>query len=487
MTTGTGHRWRAYWVCVAIAALTIIDMTKVNVALPAIEDSLHAGSTQLQLVVSGYVLTFGLALVPAGRLGDQRSRKTLFIVGLAIFSLTSVLAGLAPDPTVLLIARLLQGIGAGIQMPQVMGTIQELFQGAERGRAFGLFGATIGLGTAFGPTLGGLLIQAGGPEWGWRLMFLVNLPLGIAAIIATMVLLPSSPRTAEREPLSMDPVGIVIFGLAVVSLMWPFLFTTGAPTDDPNRWWVLVVFILALALFVWWEARYERRGRQPLIPLRLFRVTSYRNGVIVSSLYFSAMPSMFLLSTVFLQHGLGLSAVFAGMTTISFAIASAVTSWWGGLLVNRHGRRVVVLGMVIVLISVVLLVGVTMLLPVSAIPWGVAAVMLLGGAGGGLVISPNQTLMLEDISVREGGLAGSVGQLGQRVGNAIGAAVALSLFYATTFQEQGSVPAAQVPFDAFRVGMLSVAILLALALTAAVVDLAVRRGHPDDEISRASE
>src|SRR5689334_4123179 len=140
-------RWRAFWVCVSVAALTIMDLTKVNVAVPVIGDVLGAGSTQLQLIVSGFVLTFGLALVPMGRLGDQRSRRMLFIVGLSLYTLTSVVCALAPNAGVLVVGRLLQGVAAGIQMPQVLGMVQELFRGRERGRAFGLFGATIGIST----------------------------------------------------------------------------------------------------------------------------------------------------------------------------------------------------------------------------------------------------------------------------------------------------------------------------------------------------
>ena len=170
-------RWRAYWVCVAVAGLTILDLTKVNVALPSIEAAFGATSTELQLIVSGYVLTFGLTLVPAGRIGDQRSRRTLFVIGLSLFTLTSLACALAPNGEVLLVARLLQGVAAGIQMPQVLGLIQQLFQGAERGKAFGLFGATIGVATAFGPTLGGLAIAIGGPEDGWRGIFWMNVPL----------------------------------------------------------------------------------------------------------------------------------------------------------------------------------------------------------------------------------------------------------------------------------------------------------------------
>ena len=127
------HRWRAYWICAGVAALTILDLSKVNVGLPSIEAAFDASATQLQLIVAGYVLTFGLTLVPAGRIGDQRSRKTLFVVGLSLFLVTSLVAALAPNITVLLVARLLQGVAAGIQMPQVLGIIQELFRGPERG------------------------------------------------------------------------------------------------------------------------------------------------------------------------------------------------------------------------------------------------------------------------------------------------------------------------------------------------------------------
>src|SRR6478735_6192110 len=201
-------RWRAYWVCVAVAGLTILDLTKVNVALPSIESAFGAGSTELQLIVSGYVLAFGLTLVPAGRIGDQRSRRALFVIGLSLFTVTSLACALAPTGEFLLVARLLQGVAAGIQMPQVLGLIQQLFQGAERGKAFGLFGATIGIATAFGPTLGGLAIAIGGPEDGWRGIFWMNVPLSLVAIAGVVWLLP---KTRESRParLQLDPVGLV--------------------------------------------------------------------------------------------------------------------------------------------------------------------------------------------------------------------------------------------------------------------------------------
>nr|WP_173923799.1 MFS transporter [Agromyces sp. Marseille-P2726] len=469
------HRWRAYWICVGVAALTIMDLSKLNVGLPSIEDSLGAGSTELQLIVAGYVLTFGLTLVPAGRIGDQRSRKVLFVIGLSLFALTSLAAALAPNATVLLVARLLQGVAAGIQMPQVLGLVQELFRGAERGKAFGLFGATIGLATAFGPTLGGLLIALGGPVDGWRGIFWINVPLTLIAIGFAIWYLPTT-RHPSDEPLSLDPVGVLLFGVTVVALMWPFLFTTGAPTDDPARWWVLVVFVLALTAFIAWEKRYAASGKHPLVPLGLFRVTSFRNGTALASAYFAAAPPMFLLTTLYLQHGLGLEALYAGMVSIGFALVSALGSWIGGNLVNRMGRPLVVWGLALFLLGLGLLVLVALVTPPAVTPWLMAAAMSIAGAGGGLVIAPNQTLALMDIPVKQGGLAGSVGQLGQRIGTSIGTAVALSLFYSTIYRESGtSSPDLTTYHDAYGVGMLAVALFIAVAFAIGVVDLGSRR------------
>lgn len=468
------RRRRAFWVCVSVAALTILDLSKVNVGLPSIEAAFGASSTELQLIVSGYVLTFGLTLVPAGRIGDQRSRKVLFVVGLSLFTLASIACALAPTGPALLVARLIQGVAAGIQMPQVIGLIQELFQGAERGRAFGVFGATIGLATAFGPTLGGLLIAIAGPDDGWRWIFWINVPLALAAIALAIWVLPET-KLKSTKPLELDPVGVLLFGVTVLSLMWPFLFTTGAPTDDPSRWWLLVVFVLVGTAFLAWERRYAARGRHPLVPLTLFSVSSYRNGTALATMYFAAIPAMFLLTTLYLQQGLGLEPVYAGMVSIGFALLSAVGSWRGGLLVNRFGRRLVVVGLVTVLTGIVLLVLAALLTPAAVTPWAMAAAMLVAGLGGGLVISPNQTLALADIPVKQGGLAGSVGQLGQRIGTAVGTAIGLSLFYSTIYRESSGEPDLATYHDAYGFGMLAVAVLVALALAIGVADLGARR------------
>ena len=472
-------RWEAFWVCVGVASLTILDLSKINVGLPAIEDSLGGGASELQLIVAGYALAFGLSLVPAGRLGDIHSRRLLFIVGLCSFMVASILCAVAPTIEFLVVARILQGVAAGIQMPQVLGLIQQLFQGESRGRAFGLFGAVIGISTAFGPTLGGLLIGLGGEEAGWRLMFWINVPLGLVALFFAMRLLPKRQKH-EREHTELDLVGILLLGIATLGLMLPFVLTTGAPTDDPNRWFWMVVFVLASAAFYWWERRFQRIGKSPVVHFSLFRTSSYRNGILIATAYFAAVSPYFLLVTLFLQEGLGLAPVYAGMVSIAFALASAVTSWIGGRLVNRWGRQLVVLGLLTVVIGFVLVLLAGLFAPADIAPWLISAAMTVTGAGGGLVISPNQTLTLTEVPVTEGGVAGSMAQVGQRVGTAIGVAAVISTFYATLYAEANQPDRVHVFRDGFLNGMLVVLGLVAVALVIALVDLCGRRGEKPD-------
>lgn len=466
-------RWQAFAVCVGVASLTILDLAKINVGLPPIEEALGAGPTDLQLLVAGYALAFGLALVPSGRFGDLHSRKAMFVVGLSLFTLASLVCALAPNITVLILGRIVQGIAAGVQMPQVLGLVQQLFPGPERGRAFGLFGAVIGISTAFAPTLGGFLIGVGGPEDGWRWLFWMNIPLGIAALVLALKLLPSV-QPHEDTGKDLDLVGILLLGVATFSLMLPFVLTTGAPTDDPRRWFWLVAFAAALIAFVLWERSYLARGKSPVLHVKLLRLASYRNGLMIATAWFAGIPAMFLLATLFLQAGLGLEPVYAGMVSILFALASAVTAWIGGNLVEAHGRKLVVLGVSLALVGLVLVLLAAVALPPENAPWFMAFAMAIAGAGGGFVISPNQTLTLQDVSLGQAGVAGSLTQVAQRVGTAIGIAGASAMFFSTIYRESGEETRLTVYHDALRNGMLVCIGLLVVALIVALIDLRKR-------------
>lgn len=467
---GDRERGRAFAVCVAVAAVTVLDLTKVNVGLPSIERALGADSTQLQLLVGGYSLAFGLVLVPAGRLGDLYSRRTMFVIGLSLFIGSSLLCAVAPNIELLLVFRTLQGVAAGIQIPQVLGLIQQLYHGEQRGRAFGLFGATIGICTAVGPTFGGVLVGAGGEPAGWPLLFWINVPLGALALVFAIRTLPTEHQR-HQDARDLDVVGILLLGVGVLSLMLPFLLTTGGPSDDPRRWLTLPAFVAVGALFVRWERRYQQRGKSPVVHLDLFRQGAYRNGVLVITAYFAALPALFLLTTLFLQQGLGVAPVYAGMVGIPFAVGSAAASWLGGRLVGRYGRNLVVAGIVCVIVGVALVACAATLPSADASPWWIAAAMLVAGVGGGFVVSPNQTLTLAEVPVDEGGVAGSVMQVGQRVGTAIGVAAASSAFFATLYAEQGPIASVASYRDGFRNGAIVSAGLVVVALVFAVLDL----------------
>ena len=470
--------WRAYAVAVGVASLTILDLAKINVAIPAISDDLGAGPTEVQLLVAGFVLAFGLLLVPSGRFGDLYSRRGMFLAGLALFTLSSLACAVSFSIEMLIAGRIAQGFAAGMLMPQVLGLVQQLFQGPARGKAFGVFGAVIGLSTAFGPTLGGFLVGVGGENLGWHLLFWMNVPLGIAAFIFAVRLLPKTQHTPEGAVKDFDIIGTVLLGLTVFTLMLPFVLTTGTDADNPARWWLLAGAIVFGGLFLAWEKRYIAAGRVAIIDFQLFRIPSFRNGVAISSFYFAAMPSTFIVLTLWLQQGLGFSPIVAGMVTIPFALFSAFTSWRAGLVVHRIGRPLVVWGLAGVIAGFGSLILLSSVVPAAWMAWAVAGAMVIAGLGGGAVISPNQTLMLEDVPVASGGLAGSIAQVGQRIGTAMGLAAVLSVYFGVVSRQGAELTNSYV--SGFSWGMAVVASFIALALVFALLDLKRRLSVPPE-------
>lgn len=469
-------KWRLFALAAAASSFAILDISKINVALPAIDEALSAGSTVLQLLVAGYTLTFGLALIPAGRYGDITSRRRMFLIGQIVFAISSILCAIAPDPTTLLIGRLLQGVAAGIIMPQVIGLIQQTFQGRERGIAFGFFGAVIGLATAFGPTLGGFLLGIGNPEDSWRLIFWINIPFAVLIFAAALVMFPRTQLKAEGKT-NMDTIGVLLIGLIVVALMIPFVFTTGGPDDDPNRWYWLVAFAAAAIVFYFWETRYAARGKTPVLDFRLLKFASYRNSLIIIGSFFGIMPPTILIVTLYLQNGLHYQPLFAGLVMAPMALASAGASWFSGQYTHRFGRGLVITGLTLVTVGLLLTIGAVLLAPAETAGYILAGMLMILGAGTGLVISPNQTLMLSEVPVTQGGLAGSVGQVAQRAGTAIGLAGATAIYYSTIYQEIGTRPELDVYHDA-AAGALSVLfIFIGISMLFALIDLFQSRGR----------
>lgn len=463
MTEPDPRRWKALTVSLAAGFMSLLDVSVVNVALPSVQNGLGASAGSVQWIVSGYALTFGLSLVAGGRLGDVLGRRVMFLIALTAFVATSALAGAAPNEVLLIGARLLQGLAAGLLTPQNSGLIQDLFHGAERGRAFGLLGATIGISTATGPVLGGLILALFGDQQGWRWVFYVNVPVGVLAFVLAWWWLPRFDRCGTDRPGTalrheIDHIGAILLGVTVLGVLLPIV-----QTESGGAGWLWLMAVLTpvfAVLFVRWERRVSARGGKPLLDLRLFtEVSGYSSGLLLGSVYFCGFAGIFLVMSLFLQKGLHYTPLESGLTATPFAVGSSIMAAVAGLLVSRLGRKVTVAGLSLITIGLAAVAVVVRLAPQDMIGGVIALPLLVAGIGGGAVISPNTTLTLECVPNRIAGVAGGALQTGQRIGTAIGTAVLATVFSMST----GSGFPAAVSTTLFcAIGFMLVAIVIAV-------------------------
>ncbi|MGH3696096.1 MAG: MFS transporter [Pseudonocardiaceae bacterium] len=462
--TAHPQRWRALAVTQLAGFMSLLDVSIVNVALPSIQQSLHASVAQVQWVISGYALSFGLVLVAGGRLGDAWGRRRMFLLALTGFVLTSALCGAAPNADLLVAARLLQGVAAGMLGPQSSGLIQVLFHGAERGRAFGIFGATVGISTAVGPVLGGLLLAAAGEQQGWRWIFYVNVPIGLIALVAAWRLIPSRPRSGEPSATRIDVLGVLLLGAGVLCLLLPLM------REDGGLWWLFVPAPVLLALFLRWEQRMVRRDRPPLLDTRLLSATpGYPAGAALGLVYFVGFSGIWLVFAVYFQRGLGYSPLQSGLAVTTFALGAAVSAAVAGRFVSRYGRWLTVVGLISSVLGLAATAAVLYTAPAASAGLMVALPMLVAGIGGGAVISPNVALTLECVPTWMGGAAAGALQTGQRIGSAIGTALLAAVFY-------GVLARSGHYHSAIAAALLTGTGFICLALLVAVLDLRLNRG-----------
>lgn len=432
-TRRTFHRNRILVVLLLPLAMSLMALSSVNVALPSIEAGFGATPTDVQWILSGYALSFGVTLIPAGRAGDVMGRGTWFVIGLVVFVAASVACGLASSPLLLNVGRLVQGVGAGMFSPQITGMIQQYFTGQGRAKAFALFGLVISASVAVAPVLTGAIITAAGPADGWRWAFLINTPLGLAAIVLALVWFPfetergrraaaaSGPRRAR---LDLDPVGTLLLTAVILCLMYPFM---------AHAAWAWALLPLApLLLWGWlrWERRYAARGGEPMVDLGLFGFRSFRNGMLVSGTMFLGVASTFAVAAMFLQSGLHASALAAGMIGLPNALVSAYSSIWSVKYVLTHGRRLIVFMLGLMALGTVLSLVVGLLVPIGAPWWLLAVTLMLNGFGMGVIGSANQTLSMQDVPAQHGGTAGGIKQTVERIGAALGNAVVTGVLFA---------------------------------------------------------
>lgn len=465
---GYPGRWRALAVTLVVGFMTLLDVTIVNVAIPSIQRGLHASPQGVQWIVSGYALTFGLTLVAGGRLGDAFGRRRMFLVGLVAFTVTSAAAGAATSETWIVAARLAQGVAAGLLTPQNAGLIQALFRGPERGRAFGIFGTTVGVSAATGPVLGGLILTAFGEQQGWRYVFFVNIPLGILAMVLAMRVIPPPEPNEGRLTTQIDTVGAMLLGGSVLAVLLPLV---EAMSDPATPLWGMTALAPALAWgFVRWERRLIARGRPPLLDVRLFRdAPGYTAGIAIASVYFCGFSGIWLVLALFFQDGLGYSPLESGLAVMPFAVGSAVSAVLAGRLVDRLGRRLTIGGLLLVVLGFGTLAVAVPLVPPDRIGYLVAVPLLAAGVGAGAVVSPNFTMTLSDVPPWMGGAAGGALQTGQRIGSSMGAAV-LAAAYRLSLQGADQR-------EALRVTFVCSIVLMVVALTLGVADHRARRAR----------
>lgn len=456
----TRHPRRLLLVLLVPLFMALVAVSVINVALTAIGSSLGATSEGLQWVISGYALAFGLLLVPAGRIGDATGRRRMFLIGVLVFTLGSLLAGLAPDVRVLNAARIVQGIGSGLLNPQTVGLIQLYFRGQDRARAFAMLGTTVAVATAVGPVIGGLLIQVLGEDAGWRWMFFMNVPIGLGAVLLGRLWIPDdAARTRGARP-QLDPIGILLLTLAILAMMVPFL-----ERGVSHLVWLLIPLgLLVLVLWSMWETRVKERGGAPMVDLAIFTSPPFRNGILIVSVYFLGSTSIWILVPLYLQMHLGHTAFEASLLGLPSSVAAAFSAQLGGRYVLRLGRRLVIAGFVVVLVGLALVALAARPVESGALSfWVLAAPATLIGVSQGMTISPNQTLTLRAVDPRYGSVAGGILQLGQRMGAAVGTALIPGIVFAMV--ENGA------PWlTAFTVGLVVIMALAVVALGVSVHD-----------------
>ena len=451
------RRWLALIVCCSALFMTLLDVSVTNVALPSIGRATGASPSQLQWVVSGYTLAFGLVPVLAGRLGDDYGRRLMFQIGVGSFAATSMLAGLAPTAAVLIGARVLQGLAGGLINPQVSGLVQQMFRSNERGRAFGVLGTTVGVGTALGPLVGGALIALGGPHLGWRLVFFVNIPVGVAVIMLARRLLPVDIRQGKHR---LDIAGAALLGGATFCLLYAAVQYDSM--RDVRLALLIIPAVILLIVFFRRERRLTRLQKDPLVDLRLFRVPSYAAGVLFALAYFPAMAGLPLVLAIYYQDGLGYTALQSGLGVTAYAIGSAIGAPLAGRFVTRIGRPLLLVGLASFAVGAIAL---AVLAGYGAV--ALAPALFLMGAGSGAIITPNQALSLMRIDPVAGSTAGGVLQTAQRIGIAIGQSVIGATFFAAL--GRGGYA------HALRVGVIAALAFLAIAAAITVADLVQTR------------
>jgi MFS family permease len=421
-----GRRWVTFSVLTAMAALTILDVSKVGVALPDIQASLHGSDTSVQLMVVGYTVVYAVFLLPSGRIGDIMSRKAVFLVGAVVFLAASIWCALAVSPGLLIVGRMIQGAGAGILMPQVLGIVQRLFPAGERAMPLAILAATTAITASVGPVIAGAVIQLAGGDLGWRLLFCIDIA-GTCVAIPLIWRLLADPRST-RAP-GFDRRGAELVAGAIVLIVIPVSLVS---KTTPFAWWMAVCVAAGaclFALFVRRERDVARRSEEALVDLTLFRIRAFWAGTVVAGLAYANGTAGALVTTLFYEEYARESPLATGAWMLPSAAAMVAGSWIAGRVPMRSNRRLIVLGSAIggvgffAIAVLIATIGTADVAPILAV------VLFVKGLGGSLAQPPNQVRSLQHVPAHRSSVAASIMQVSQRIGSAFGMALALILYY----------------------------------------------------------
>jgi EmrB/QacA subfamily drug resistance transporter len=457
------RRWLAAIVMIVGALMDMIDVTIVNVTLPTIRRDLHASATQLEWVVSGYMLAFAAALIIAGNLGDRFGRKRVFLFGVAVFGLASLAAGISGSGAELITARVVQGTAAAAMTPQVLATFRAIFTGSERGKAFGIYGAMLGFASAVGLLLGGVLTDANLFGWSWRSVFFVNVPVAVAALIAGLRYVPETRDPGARRP---DVPGAVLLAGSLVAVVYALL--EGRQLGWPAWIWLLLAAglagLVALGLFEsrLFEGRRRARTTAPLLQAGLFRVPAFAAGLGVQLVFSAGMQGFFLAFALWLQAGEHFSPLKAGLTAVAFSVGSFIGAPAAIPLAQKHGRRVLVTGGVLMAAGIAGVALTAAHVGLNGSPWPVVPGLVVCGAGLALLVIPLVNVVLAAVPVEAAGAAAGLFGTAQQLGGALGVALLGTVFFG--YLNGHSFEAAIVHTAPYAIGAFALCAILSLLL-----------------------
>jgi EmrB/QacA subfamily drug resistance transporter len=456
--TNVSQNDRRWWVLATVVAaqfIFVVDAFIVNVAIPSIRADLHASTGEIQGVIVLYQIAFAALIITGGRLGDIFGPKPIFLLGVLGFTAASLWCGLAPTGVTLVTARAAQGAAAALMIPQVLATIHLLFRDEERGRAFGVYGFTLGFGAAVGFGLGGWLVALNLSHLGWRTIFFVNVPIGLFLAGAALWLMPSMQGKPGTR---LDLIGAVVLLNALLCLIGPLLL--GADFNWASWLFAVMAGGLALLALMWpLERRIERSGL-PLVHLDLLRDRSFVTGLLAVFFFTFANISFYLVMTLYMQLGSGFSPLQSGTAVLPLAIAFALMSRIAGPRAQRHGVVALLQGCGVQIASLAMLaiaIAAHHALPIGAL----ASMLVVFGIGQAMVMAPLYGLVLTKVPAAHAGSGGGVMTTVQQIGNGCGVAVVGALYYAV--QATHSPPAAAIA---------SLAVLMvAIAISAAFLQM----------------